>query len=222
MRFKPPALRRFLNDVNHRVTHWQFFIGAEQADPNGNTGRLLKYETAPFQLTVLQKYYYFQQLADTFGVGAVFRHSLSSLEGEMNYAYGKKPRVNAAVARNPDGSWGVGLANFTAPEFRDADDPNDFALHNSGYAAKRFAVTVRVPELAALKTLRFAVRRSNSGVNNATAGTLLMRNGEITVPDLAPLDLITLRSEKASVPRKPASIGPRLTRAKRLVWLSPR
>lgn len=188
---------RFLNDVNHRVTHWQFFIGAEQADPRGNTGRILKYDLAPYKLTVLQKYYALKQLSETFDIGAVFRHSLSSRDGEMTYTYGKKPNLNAAVAEDPDGTWGIGLSNYTAPTFRDADDPKNFALHNSGYSAKTFAVTIIIPELAKVKALRFAVRRGNSGVDDALAGTVVMRNGRVTVPRVGPFDVITLRSEHA-------------------------
>ena len=188
---------RFLNDVNHRVTHWQSFIGAEQADPRGNTGRILKYDLAPYRLTVLQKYYALKQLSETFDTGAVFRHSLSSRDGEMTYTYGKKPRLNAAVAKNPDGTWGVGLSNYTAPGFSDADDPKDFALHNSGHAAQAFAVTVIVPELARVKVLTFAVRRGNAGVADAPAGTVLMHNGRLKIPRIGPLDVITLRSEHA-------------------------
>jgi len=140
------------------------------------------------------QYYYYQQLSRTFAVGAVFRASRSDAEGNMTYTYGKKPRLTAAAARNPDGTWGIGLSNYTSPAFQDADDPKDFAVHNSGYAARTFAVAVRVPELARVKTLRFAVRRSNSGVNDVPAGTVVMHSGVVTVPNVGPLDLVTLRS----------------------------
>jgi len=133
-------------------------------------------------------------LSRTFAVGAVFRASRSDAEGNMTYTYGKKPRLTAAAARNPDGTWGIGLSNYTSPAFQDADDPKDFAVHNSGYAARTFAVAVRVPELARVKTLRFAVRRSNSGVNDVPAGTVVMHSGVVTVPNVGPLDLVTLRS----------------------------
>ena len=185
---------RFLNDVNHGVTNWQFFIGFEQADPAGNTGRILKYDVSPFHLTILQKYWSLKQLSEAFDVGARFRHSLSSLDGEMIYTYGKKPRVYAAVAQNPDGTWAIGVSNYTSPLFQDADDPANSAIHNSGYVARTFAVTLRVPELARIATLHFAVHRSNVGSDDMRDGTLVMHRGVITVPRLGPLDLITLRS----------------------------
>lgn len=191
------AASHFLNDVNHGVTHWQFFIGAEYADPAGNTDRLLKYDpktaAQPFHLTVLQKYYSLRQLSGAFDIGAVFRHSLSSLDGEMTCTYGKKPRINAAAAKNPDGSWAIGLSNFTAPNFSDADDPQSFPLHNSGYHAQVYTVTVRVAELAKVPALRFTVHRAGSAIP-AIPAMLVMRHGVLTVPSVGPLDLVTLRS----------------------------
>lgn len=185
---------RFLNDINHGVTHWMHFIGFEEADPKDNATRILAYNASPFRITRFQKYHYYRQLAQTFDVGAVMRHSTSDREGEMTYTYGKKPRINAAVARNPDGTWAIGLSNYTAPSFRDAEDPKDFELHNSGYSAQTFEVKVRIPELAKRKTMRFAVRRSNRNVNNVAAQTLVMQEGVVVVPNVQPLDLITLRS----------------------------
>ncbi|BDI32495.1 hypothetical protein CCAX7_45460 [Capsulimonas corticalis] len=190
---------RFLNDVNHGVTHWQFFIGFEQSDPNGDSGRILKYDVAPFHMTVLQKYYSLKQLAETFDVGAVFRHSASSLDGEMDYSYvnppQQKPHVNAAVARNPDGTWGVGLSNFTSDDFQRPSTP-DWYRRQGGYPARTFDVTVRIPELAKARAVRFTVRRSNRGVNDAPRGEVVMHYGEAIVPNVGPFDLITLRSQR--------------------------
>jgi len=187
---------RFLSDMNHSVTHWVHFVGFEVPDPNDNATRILSYTPTPFGITLFQKYYYYQQLSLAFDVGAVFRQSQSTLDGGMTYTYGKKPHLTAAAARNPDGTWAIGLSNYTAPTFRDADDEKDFALHNSGYAAQTFAVTVRIPEMARAGSIRFSVHRSNSGINDVPAGTLLLRGGEVTIPAIGPLDLITLRSEK--------------------------
>ncbi len=186
---------RFLNDANHRVTHWIHFVGFEVPDPHDNATRILAYTPAPFALTVFQKYYYYRQLSGAFDVGAVFRHSVSSLDGDMTWTFGRKPHVNAAAARNPDGAWAVGLSDDTADDFP-ATTP--FQRDNSGFPAQAFAVTVRVPELSAVHALRFAVRRSNSGVNDVPAGTVVMRDGVVTVPRIGPLDLITLRSLPAA------------------------
>lgn len=185
---------RFLNDINHGVTHWMHFIGFEEADPKDNATRIIAYNASPFRITRFQKYAYYKQLSQTFDVGAVLRHSTSDKEGEMTYTYGKKPRINAAVAKNPDGTWAIGLSNYTAPSFSDAEDPKNFELHNSGYSAKTFRITVRIPELAKRKKMRFAVRRSNSNVNNVALQNVIMQNGVVVVQNVQPLDLITLRS----------------------------
>ena len=108
---------RFLNDMNHRVTHWIHFIGFDVSDPKDNATRIIAYDAATGNPTLFAKYFYYQQLSQTFGVGAKFRHSQSSLDGEMTWTYGLKPHLTAAVAQNADGSWGMGLVNFTAESF---------------------------------------------------------------------------------------------------------
>ena len=119
-----------------------------------------------------------------------------SLDGEMTYTYGKKPHLNAAVARNPDGTWAIGLSNFTAPAFQDADNSGNFPLYNSGYHAQSYAVMVRVPELAQAKRLRFAVYRSSSSLGEVPEGYVIMHSGVVALPSVEPLDLVTLRSRK--------------------------
>ena len=178
---------RFLNDMNHRTTHWVHFIGFEVPDPNDNATRILAFTPEPLQTTIFQKYYYYQQLSNTFPPGALFRDSESSLEGDMTWTYGKKPRVTVAAAHNPDGTWGIGISNFTAPAFK--DDPQD----NGGYPAHTFEVTVRVPELAKSGAVRFAVHRSSGHLTNASEGQVTMRNGELILR-VRPLELVTLRS----------------------------
>ena len=192
---------RFLNDMNHRVTHWVHFVGFEVPDPRDNATRVLAYMPRPFAVTTFQKYFYYRQLSRTFAVGAVFRHSQSTLDGDMTWTYGKKPHLSAGAARNPDGTWAVGLSNYTSPTFQSGGDEKDFAQHNGGFPAQTFAVTVRIPELARVPALRFAVRRSLSGVNDVPAGVVVLHYGVVTVPAVTPLELVTLRS----LPQKKAS-----------------
>ena len=152
---------------------------------------------SPFRLTVLQKYYYLRQLSRAFDVGAVFRHSLSSLDGEMTYTYGRKPRLNAAVARNPDGTWAVGLCNFTSDFFTDPQAPL-WEREQGGRPARTLTVTVRVPELSGITALRFAVRRSGSEAGDVAAGTGIMHGGVLRVSGVSPLELVTLRSVRSA------------------------
>ena len=187
---------RFLNDMNHRVTHWIHFIGFEVADPNDNATRIIAFDLQPPRVTVFTKYYYYQQLARAFDVGAIFRASRSSLDGEMCWSFGQKSRVTAAAAQNPDGSWSLGLCNFTADSFDAVKNWGDakWNREQGGFTpGQTFAVTVKVPELKARGKIAFTVQRSDATRKNAGDGNASMHDGEITLR-IAPLELVTLRS----------------------------
>jgi O-glycosyl hydrolase len=190
------AASRFLNDMNHRVTHWIWFIGHASADPRDDATRLIRYSFNPFRYDVFQKYYYFLQLSKTFDLGAVFRKSISSLESNMTWTNGKKPRITVASAKNPDGSWGIAVSNFTDDRFEFVL-PNGYKWSNSqgGYAAEDFSVTVFVEELAQASDKTMRMYRSNSRVNNVYIGDAVMRKGKVSIPNVKSLDLITLRSK---------------------------
>ncbi len=187
---------RFLSDMNHRVTHWIHFIGFEVPDKNDNATRILAFETAPLRTTIFQKYYYYQQLSEAFDVGAVFRDSQSSLEGDMTWTYGQKPRLTAASARNTDGTFSIGLSNYTADSFAGVQGWADekWNKEQGGHTpVQTFRVTIQLPELEGRRNVRFAVHRSNAILKNAPQETVTMKNGAITV-NVGPLDLVTLRS----------------------------
>ncbi len=199
-----PALRaaslsaRFLNDMNHRVTHWVHFLGLEstQAPYSDDATRIIAFEAKPFRFKVMKKYYSYQQLAQAFDVGAVFRSSQSSLDGDMTWTYGKKPHLFAATAQNPDGSWSSGLCNFTADSFLGvqgwADDK--WNTEQGGQTpAQTFAVTLRIDELKNRAAVPFVVHRTGATSKNAKSEIVTMKNGAVTL-SVAPLELVTLRS----------------------------
>ncbi|MBV6623408.1 MAG: hypothetical protein KI793_10800 [Rivularia sp. (in: Bacteria)] len=188
------AASRFLNDMNQRVTHWIWFIGYLQADAKDDATRLIRYWSNPFRYDIFQKYYYLKQLSQAFDVGAVFRKSISSLEGEMKWTYGKKPRITVASAENPDGSWGIALSNYTSNRFI-APYVSKWTRTQKGHKAQTFKVTVFVEELAQAGDISMKVYRSNSNVNNVYTGNIVMHNGKVTVSKVKSLDLITLRGK---------------------------
>ena len=166
------------------------FIGFETPDPNDNaTQNYRLYRPSRCKITKFQKYDYYKSLADTFDVGAKFRQSSSDTEGEMTWTYGPKPRITVAAARNPDETWGIGISNFTAPQF--SEKPSDSGYEN-GFKAQTFDVTVQVPEL---KNALFTVHR-NGPNQNENGKPLAMQNGTITIRNVSPLELVTLRSAK--------------------------
>ena len=189
---------RFLNDMNHRVTHWIHFIGAEVSDPKDNATRIIAYDAATGKAQTFTKYWYYQQLSQTFAVGAKFRHSQSSLDGDMTWTYGVKPHLTAAAAQNADGSWGIGLVNFTADDFTGLQGWADEKWNreqNGHTPAQTFQVTVRVPELKNRSSLKFKVQRSDAVKQNQSAGEVTMKDGEVEL-NVAPLELVTLREVK--------------------------
>jgi len=190
---------RFLSDMNHRVTHWIWFLGAEEVgkwpEDFDNVQRLIEYQPlrqGDWYLPLL-KYGYFKRLSATFDPGAVYRDSQSATEGDMTWTYGRKPRLTVAAARNPDGAWAVGISNYTSDNFL-WPGMTQFDRDNSGFAAQTFAVTVRVPELAGIKAVAFRIHRNSGTLHDVDGGLVTMRNGVLTIPDVAPLQLVTLRA----------------------------
>lgn len=187
---------RFLNDMNHRVTHWLWFLGAVDVGQwpvsGDNSQRLIEFQAdrpADWYLPFL-KYYYLRQISDTFDVGAVFRQSQSSREGDMLWTEAPKPSLVAAAGRNPDGSWGIGVTDYTSDAFSGWDSGG---LHAKGSPAHVFQVTLHIPELAGAGDVPFQVTRSSESLRQIEEGVCVMRRGRITLP-LAPLELVTLRS----------------------------
>lgn len=191
---------RFLNDMNHLVTHWVFFIGFDYSSniqtDNDTATKLMVYNGASSSISTNLKYFYFKQLLATFDVGAVFRQSVSSSESDMAYTYGQKPRINAAAAVNPDGSWAIGIVN-------------DTGIGSSGistwYAAQNTNVTITVNELAGTGNKNFTLYYSQAGQHFVNGGTVTMVNGSITVA-VAAKELICLRSAASGAPAAPSGL----------------
>jgi len=197
---------RFLSDMNHRVTHWVWFLGAEEItrwpEDFDNVQRLIEYQPlreGDWYLPLL-KYYYLKRLSQTFDVGAGFRSVQSSLDGDMTWTYGRKPRLTAATACNPDGTWSVALSNYTSNDFAfPAMTP--FDRDNTGQAAQTFAVTLRIPELASVGAISFRVWRNSATLRDVEEGSVTMRNGVVTITGISPLQMVTLRSTAVRPPR---------------------
>lgn len=187
------AASRYLSDMNHMVDHWLWFLGYEVPNPDDDIQRMIRYTASPFDIDPLEKYYYLEQLSQTFDVGAQFRSSSSSLEGDMDWTYGHKPMITVAAAENPNGTWGVGISNFTSDYFTDPNTPT-WDQTQLGQAAQTFDVTVDIPEMADSGNVTMQVYKSNSDYNIVNQGTITMTNGSFTLDNVGPLDLWTLRS----------------------------
>jgi hypothetical protein len=177
---------RFLNDMNHSVTHWFWFIGIGHYDrhPAKDSGQVLgrpNDQTGGIKLNT--KFYYLKQIRATFELGANFYPTNSVQEKRMNWGYGQKPAITAAVARNPDGSWGIGVVNTTGiPD-------SSIAKFHPGAA---YRVELRLPKEAL--GLSYQVYRSLSG-GIFKWKVLAAPQGAVVELLVQPLELITLRSQ---------------------------
>ena len=110
----------------------------------------------------------------------------------MTWARGHTPRITAAAARNPDGSWGIGISDYTSNDFPH-NDWNETSIR--GKPAQSFAVTVKVEELAKAGELRFEARRIGPQTKDSPPEPVTMRDGQLTVT-INPFELVTLRSSR--------------------------
>ncbi len=187
--FAASIAARFLNDMNHLVTNWVFFIGfsdsANVTTDNDTATKLMVYDRATGTIFTPLKYYYFQQLLSTFDVGAVFRATTSATESDMAYTYGQKPAINATAAVNPDGSWGISVVNDTGTCCNGSI--------SQWYSATTYNVTVNVNELSGSGSKTFTLYRSKANTHFVNEGPDTMTNGSITLT-ISPGELVSLRS----------------------------
>ncbi|MGV8877725.1 MAG: hypothetical protein ACOH2A_01710 [Sphingobacteriaceae bacterium] len=168
---------RFLNDMNHGVTHWIYFI-AYASDKNDSMTKFMVYDVPTQEIIVFCKYYYMKQLFTTFKKGAIFRHVLANGSDEMDQTYNNKCPYNAAAAKNPDGSWNLSSVNGSGIQ---------------GFAAKSYKFTFDVPELANAGKVAFTILRTNVTKKIAKEGVATMKNGRVSIV-LGPKEVVTLTS----------------------------
>jgi hypothetical protein len=180
----------FLADMNHRVNFWLHFIGYLSDDPHDNGTRLISYferdSADQGWCKIFEPYYYLKDLGLTFDPGAVFRPSTSSLDQDMAWTSKSRRELIVATARNPNGSWAIGLSDFTAERF-----PPRFWF--KGKPARSFEVTLRIQELAQAGPLQFESCRRGPQLKDCLHEGVTMHQGTLTL-SIHPLELITLRS----------------------------
>lgn len=188
------AATTFLSDMNNGVTHWIYFIATAGTDPKDNGTRILAFDPMippnDSWLIPHYKYYYLKQLSQTFDPGCKPRKPYSSLDKTMTWTYGRKPRVVAAVAKNPDGTWSIGISNHTIKKI----PSKKFNKDNCGRLAESFIVHVDVDELLEAGNITFDLVRSGpDGKTLVKEKPVTMKDGTVTLT-IHPRELITLRS----------------------------
>ncbi len=182
---------RFLNDLNHGVTHWIYFIGfADSPDvtkDNDNATKFVVYDVKTRHIFRHLKYDWFRQLRTAFPNGSRL-YPVSAAPGkDLVYTYGQKPMLNAAAACLPDGSWSLAVVNLTGVR------PNSSI--SQWHPASPLRVVWKIPPLKNTVGQEFRVFRSDATHRFVPTGRVRLNNGAITL-SLKPGELITLSGGK--------------------------
>lgn len=172
---------RFLNDMNHSVTHWFWFIGYGHYDkhPNKDSGQVLLKPSDDGGIKKHSKYYYFVQLRNAFDLGAQFYDVQLPTQTRHVWSHGQKPDITLSIAKNPDNSWSIGIVNTTGINVK-----NSLMKFNP---ATTYKVSIHLGNFVNNKV--FSIKRSSSKKPSIQA----VSNGTLTL-DIEPYELITLRS----------------------------
>ena len=176
------ASARLLNDINHAVTHWTFFIG-----PGAGCGEHTLLAPGCKSFT----YYYLQQISNRIVPGTKIRYTKSSIDGTMTFTYGQKPHLNAAIGVRSDGKWVAAAVNMSRGGGWE---------HGWYYPSESHTVTIRISELSSHASVAFETCRTlHPTINQQCGETVQFQNGQATVT-LRPKELITLVAQVATEP----------------------
>jgi hypothetical protein len=180
---------RFLNDLNHGVTHWVYFIGfhnsADATKDADNAAKLMVYDLKQERIFCHLKYDWFRQLRLAFPNGSRMHRLKAQPGGDLAYSYGEKPFLNAAVARRPDGGWSLGMVNLSGVR------PN--TPISKWHSATTLHVTWQATPLAGDRAVALKIFRSDATQRFVAAGQATMTNGKLSLV-LKPCELVTLTS----------------------------
>ena len=181
------SIARVLHDFNSGADNWIWFIGHAIADAGDDRTRLIRYWESPFRSEKLEKFYYFKQFRDIFQDGTRIYDTVSNLEGKMPWTYQNYANMQATGGKNTDGSWSLGVVNFSG----------------QSQAAK-----FKINELVDQPPLTFDIFRSNGTDRGTKIGTVASINGEITIPqDIQSKEFITLKSTNSQPPTSSTSFS---------------
>jgi hypothetical protein len=178
---------RFLNDLNHGVTHWIYFIGfydsPDVTKDRDNATKFMVYDFKQRRIFRHLKYDWFRQLRAAFPNGSRIYPLKAQPGGDLVFTYGQKPYLNAAVARRPDGGWSLGMINLSGVK------PNTSV--SQWYPATTLKVTWQATPLAGDEAITFNIFRSDVVRRFESAGEATMTKGNLTLV-LQPGELVTL------------------------------
>jgi len=181
---------RFLNDLDHGVTHWLYFIGFHDSpdvtQDNDNATKLMVYDLKRHRIFRHLKYDWFRQLRAAFPNGSRLYPLKAQPGGDLSYSFGQKPFLNATTARRPDGGWSMGMVNLSGlgPDSSISQWQPPTTLN----------VTWQATPLAGQEAVTLKVFRSDATHRFVAAGQMTMTQGTLTLV-LKPRELVTLTSD---------------------------
>jgi hypothetical protein len=180
----PVSAANLLANINHGVTHWNYWVWDQLA--NFNTGELNR------RGKVLQ------HIGKSFQEGALVRKVLSNpyvFSERMfwnfydinNPANNRQPELVAAAAENKDGSFVIGLVNLSGVEAQH--------FNSKFYAAKAKVVDVNLTfeEFQPNQVAVFQIQRSDPNGAYSTPGNAYLFKNKMTV-SINPQDLLILKT----------------------------
>ena len=181
---------RFLNDLNHGVTHWLYFIGfhdsSDVTQDNDNATKLMVYDLKRQRIFRHLKYDWFRQLRAAFPNGSRIYPLKAQPGGDLVYSFGQKPFLNAAAARRPDGGWSLGMVNLSGL------GPNTSI--SQWQPPTTLKVTWQAAPLASQGSVALKVFRSDTTQRFISADRVTMAEGTLSMV-LKPRELVTLTSD---------------------------
>ena len=167
---------RFLNDLNHGVTHWIYFIGFFDSEDvtrdHDNATKLLVYDFKQQRIYRHLKYDWFRQLRVAFPNGTQVYPLKGQPGGDLAFTYGQKPYLNAAAGKRPEGGWSLGLVNLSGVKPTTAI--------SKWHPATTIKVTWQVAPLADVGAVTFKIYRSDVTQRFVSAGEATMTKGTLT------------------------------------------
>jgi hypothetical protein len=204
------ALSRLYADLNHLCNVWMFYVGIKGVETDWrmsghqNTAfYMILYRTEEKDWNYLLKSWYFKQASATIRPGAIVRRASTNLrqidpdlfnneDSTMVYAYGRKAPLYLTSAVNTDGSWGIGLTNYTGTI---PDTPK-----TSTVPATSYKVLVTIEELTDSGDIPFTVHRCNASAPYIhPEDSLIMHSGTLTIDSIGQFDMVTLCSPPGTV-----------------------
>jgi hypothetical protein len=181
---------RFLNDLNHGVTHWLHFIAYGDSGnltvDRDNATKLLVYDRKTGATFQSLQYPYLRMLRVAFPTGCQIFPIQAKPGGNLLYSHGQKPELNAAAARLPDGRWTLAAVNLTGLE------STPIATY---HAAATLHLAFALPANEARLNKTFHLWRSDVSGKIVDAGKVRLSAGKVTL-EVAPQELTILLEER--------------------------